>query len=66
VDLLVDEALIVEVKACTHLLPVHSAQLLSYLRLYDRRIGLLINFHEERLKDGIRRMVNAKRWAGLK
>jgi GxxExxY protein len=64
VDLLVDEALIVEVKACAHLLPVHSAQLLSYLRLADRRIGILINFHELRLKHGIRRVVNSKRWPG--
>ena len=56
VDLLVDEALIVEVKGCAQLLPVHSAQLLSYLRLADRRIGLLVNFHEEKLKLGIRRV----------
>lgn len=64
IDLLVDDALIVEVKACTQLLPVHSAQLLSYLRLYDRRLGLLINFHERQLRNGIRRMVNSRRWEG--
>ncbi len=62
VDLLVDDALIVEVKACTQLLPVHAAQLLSYLRLGDWRIGLLINFHEKRLKYGIRRLVNSRSW----
>jgi GxxExxY protein len=61
VDLVVDDALIVEVKACPQLLPVHSAQLLSYLRLGDRRIGLLINFHAERLKFGIRRLINSRR-----
>ena len=53
-----------ELKACTQLLPVHSAQLLSYLRLYDRRLGLLINFHERQLRNGIRRMVNSRRWEG--
>ena len=58
VDLLVADALIVELKAVPRLLPVHESQLLSYLRLSDRRLGLLINFHVPRLKDGIRRIVN--------
>jgi GxxExxY protein len=57
-DLLVNDALVVEVKAVTKVLPVHHAQLLSYLRLSQRRVGLLINFHVPRLKEGITRMVN--------
>ena len=58
VDLLVGNALIVEVKAIAKVLPLHEAQLLSYLKLSDHRLGLLINFHELHLKDGIKRMVN--------
>ena len=56
IDLLVDDAVIVELKTVAALLPVHEAQLLSYLRLSALRTGLLINFHVPRLKDGIRRM----------
>lgn len=57
-DLIVENAIILELKAVEKLIPVHEAQLLSYLRLTGFRVGLLINFHEERLKDGIRRRVN--------
>lgn len=57
-DLLVDGAVVVEVKAVSKLLPVHDAQLLSYLRLGDYRLGLLINFHVSALVDGIKRRVN--------
>ena len=58
-DLLVNAVLIVEIKAVRQLLPVHQAQLLSYLKLSNRRLGLLINFHSHRLKDGsIKRIVN--------
>ena len=57
-DLLVDEALVIEVKAAVRLHPVHRAQLVSYLRLSGHRIGLLMNFHVEHLKDGIRRVLN--------
>lgn len=57
-DLLVEDELIVEIKAVEGLLPVHSAQLLSYLRLSEKRLGLLINFNVSRLKHGIRRVVN--------
>lgn len=56
VDLLVDDVVIVELKAVARLAPVHEAQLLSYLRLSGVKVGLLINFHEYRLKDGIRRL----------
>ena len=57
-DLLVEEAVIVELKTVRKLLPAHEAQLLSYLRLSGHRTGLLINFYVPRLKDGIRRMRN--------
>jgi len=57
-DFVVEDAVIIEVKAMEHLAPVHHAQLLSYLRLADKRVGLLINFHVRMLKEGIRRIVN--------
>lgn len=57
-DLVVDNAVIVELKAVQSLESIHEAQLLSYLRLSGFRVGLLINFHEEHLKDGIRRRVH--------
>jgi GxxExxY protein len=56
-DLLVEDAVIVELKTVSKLLPVHQAQLLSYLRLSGRRLGLLINFNVYRLLDGVQRMV---------
>lgn len=58
IDLLVEELVIIEVKACESLLPVHEAQLLSYLKLADIRLGFLINFNIPLLKNGIKRMVN--------
>jgi len=57
-DILVEEAVIVEVKAVDRLAPIHKAQLLSYLRLSGCKVGLLINFNVKVLKDGIRRVVN--------
>ena len=57
-DLLVEEAVIVEVKAVERLMPIHQAQLLSYLKLSGCKVGLLINFNIKVLKDGIRRVVN--------
>jgi GxxExxY protein len=57
-DLVVEEKVVVEVKTVQKLLPVHEAQLLSYLRLGNLPIGLLINFHVPRLRDGLKRMVN--------
>lgn len=57
-DLLVEDQVVVEVKAQEALLPVHNAQLVSHLRLSGRPVGLLINFHEVLLKDGIVRKVN--------
>jgi GxxExxY protein len=57
-DLIIDRQVIVEVKCKETIHPVDHAQLLSYLRLMDLRLGLLINFHVVLLKEGIRRIVN--------
>ena len=57
-DLLVQRKVIVEVKAVSATLPIHQAQLVSYLRLAKKRVGLLMNFHVLRLRDGIQRFVN--------
>ena len=62
VDLLVEDLVIVELKCIEAILPVHKSQLLSYLRLNDKPLGLLINFHVDHLKDGIRRVVNGYNW----
>jgi GxxExxY protein len=51
-------AVIVEIKAIEQLAPIHNAQLISYLRISDMRVGLLINFHVRLLTDGIKRIVN--------
>jgi GxxExxY protein len=55
---MVENLVIVEIKAVERLNSVHEAQLLSYLRLYGCRVGLLINFHVSMLKQGVRRIVN--------
>lgn len=57
-DLIVDGQIIVELKSVETLAPVHSKQLLTYLKLRDLRLGLLINFGAPLLKDGIRRIAN--------
>ena len=57
-DLLVEDRVIVELKAVENLLPVHSKQLYTYLKLLKLEIGLLINFNEDLLKDGINRIAN--------
>jgi len=57
-DILVNGILIVEIKAIERVLPVHEAQLLSYLRLSERKLGLLINFNAAVLRNSIRRVVN--------
>lgn len=56
IDLLVGEELVVELKSVEQLLPIHSAQLLTYMRLSGKRPGLLINFNATRIKDGIKRI----------
>jgi GxxExxY protein len=58
IDLLVENDLIVEVKAIERLEPVHSAQLRSHLKLAKRKLGLLINFNVKWLRDGIKRVVH--------
>jgi GxxExxY protein len=56
-DLLVSALIVVEIKAVETLLPIHEAQLLTYMRLGGWKVGLLVNFHVVALKHGIRRMV---------
>jgi GxxExxY protein len=55
--LIVEDKVIVEVKAVEHVLPIHIAQLISYLKLSRRRVGLLLNFNVERFNDAIHRRV---------
>lgn len=57
-DLVVEDLIIVELKSVEAIAPVHSKQLLTYLRLADKRLGLLINFNVEYLKDGFKRIAN--------
>ena len=57
-DLVVEDKVIVEIKSVEMLAPVHKKQLLTYLRLADKRLGLLINFQVTLIKDGITRIVN--------
>jgi GxxExxY protein len=57
-DLIVEDKVIVEIKSIEQVAPVHKKQLLTYLRLADKRLGLLINFHVALIKDGITRIVN--------
>ncbi len=58
VDLLVEDKVVVEIKSVEGLVPVHRKQLKTYLRLMDKRLGLLINFNVELIRDGIHRVVN--------
>lgn len=57
-DLLIDDLVIVEIKSVDRLLPIHQAQMISYLKLADKKLGLLINFNVKYLHDGIQRVVN--------
>ena len=57
-DIIVENKVILELKSVEKIAPVHKKQLLTYLRLADKRLGLLINFNEELIKDGISRVVN--------
>jgi len=56
-DVLVEECVLIELKAVREILPIHQAQLLSYMKLLDVPVGLLINFHEMKLVDGVHRLV---------
>lgn len=58
IDLLVENSLVIELKTVESLTPIHSAQLLTYLRMSGKHLGLLINFHTVRLTDGIKRLVH--------
>jgi len=58
IDMLVEDNVVLELKSVENVLPIHEAQLLSYLRLSNNQVGILINFNVIHLKDGIRRMVN--------
>jgi len=58
IDLLVEERVVVELKAVDAIHPIHRAQLLSYLRLSKKRVGLLLNFNVLHLRDGIERLIN--------
>jgi GxxExxY protein len=58
IDFIVADSVIVEVKAVEKILPVHRAQLLAYLKLSGKKLGLLLNFNVPRLKDGITRLAN--------
>jgi GxxExxY protein len=58
VDLLVENSIIIELKAVENLLPVHEVQLVTYLKLADKKLGFLINFNVSLIKIGIRRKIN--------
>ena len=57
-DLLIEDLIVLELKTVESILPVHEAQLVSYLKLSNKKLGLLVNFNSHLLKDGIRRKVN--------
>lgn len=58
IDFLVESEVILELKSIEQILPIHKAQLLTYLKITDKRLGLLINFNVSLLRDGIVRLVN--------
>ena len=62
IDLIVENLVIIEVKCVAAINPVHQAQLLSYMRLSGKQVGLLINFYVAHLRDGIKRMVDGDNW----
>ena len=55
-DLIIDQKIIIEIKSVEKLMPIHQAQLLTYMKLGHFELGLLLNFNEKLLKDGIKRM----------
>jgi GxxExxY protein len=65
IDLIVNNLLIVELKCVERIVGVHEAQLLSYLKLRGKNVGLLINFHVRHLRDGIRRFVVGQDWKSV-
>jgi GxxExxY protein len=65
IDLLVENTIIVELKCVESLLPIHKAQLLTYLRLANKPLGILLNFNVVHLREGIKRVLNNKYRAGM-
>jgi GxxExxY protein len=57
IDMIVEDRVVIEIKSVSRLTPVFEAQLLTYLRLADKRVGLLINFNSRLLKDGIKQLI---------
>jgi GxxExxY protein len=62
VDFIIENCLIVELKCLEHVLPVHLAHLLSYLKLSGLKLGLLLNFNFFRMRDGVHRKINGREW----
>ncbi len=60
IDLIVEDQIVVEIKSVERLMPVHEAQLLTYLRMINSPAGLLLNFNVPRLLDGLKRVINSK------
>jgi len=58
IDILVEDEVIIELKTVEKILPIHKAQIMTYLKLSDKRLGLLINFNVPLLKDGFERVLN--------
>ncbi len=58
IDLLVEDAVVIELKAVEKVVPIHEAQLLTYLKLSGKKLGLLLNFNVHHMKDGIKRIAN--------
>jgi GxxExxY protein len=58
IDILVEDEVIIDIKSCERMLSVYEAQIISYLKLAKKRIGILVNFNEKFLKDGFKRYVN--------
>lgn len=62
IDLIIEALVFVEIKAIEEIAPIHQAQLLSYLKLSGKSLGLIINFHVPHLKEGVKRLVNGSGW----
>jgi len=58
IDILVENEIVIEIKSAEHMIPVYEAQIISYLKLSNKKLGFLINFNVPLLKDGFRRFVN--------
>lgn len=58
IDILVEDTVVLELKSVEHMLPIHEAQLITYLKLANKKLGLLINFNLTLLKNGIKRRIN--------